>query len=67
MRDREIGNAPVSSDGLQWERTGVVMEPRGRYEENKIDPMTVILEDGTYKMWYGGAGAGGCVLYATFA
>ena len=59
-----IGRA-VSRDGIVWERTGVVMEPEGRFEGNKIDPMTVLREDGIYKMWFGGQGKGGVALYAT--
>jgi predicted GH43/DUF377 family glycosyl hydrolase len=55
----------ISNDGIHWTKTGVVMEPTDDYEGNKIDPMTVIFEDGIYKMWYGAAGYGGCACYAT--
>ena len=55
----------VSKDGLHWKRTGIVMVPKGSLEAKKIDPMTVIVEDGVYKMWYGGGGKGGCALLAT--
>jgi len=57
----------VSSDGVNWEKTGVVMTPSETYEGNKIDPMAVIYEDGVYKMWYGGQDYGGCANYATSA
>lgn len=55
----------VSQDGENWTRTGVVMEPTELHEGDKIDPMTVVLEKGTYKMWYGGSGKGGSANYAT--
>jgi len=55
----------VSRDGLQWEKTGVVMTPSEKYEGDKIDPMTVIYENGIYRMWYGAEGYGGCACYAT--
>lgn len=55
----------VSRDGLQWEKTGVVMIPSEEYEGNKIDPMSVIYEKGIYKMWYGADSYGGCACYAT--
>lgn len=57
----------ISKDGINWTRTGVVMEPVEEYEGDKIDPMTVIYEDGIYKMWYGGDSYGGCACYATSA
>lgn len=55
----------ISSDGIRWTKTGVVMEPTEHYEGNKVDPMTVIYEDGVYKMWYGAGAYGGCASYAT--
>ena len=55
----------VSSDGINWKKTGVVMTPSETYEGDKIDPMTVLYEDGIYKMWYGGQAYGGCANYAT--
>jgi len=55
----------TSPDGVNWTKTGVVMTPSEEYEGDKIDPMTVIFEDGTYKMWYGGEGFGGSASYAT--
>ncbi len=57
----------VSVDGINWTKTGVVMVPTERYEGDKIDPMTVMYEDGIYKMWYGGDSGGGCACYATSA
>jgi putative two-component system response regulator len=55
----------TSPDGVNWSKTGVVMTPSEEYEGDKIDPMTVLFEDGTYKMWYGGEGFGGSACYAT--
>jgi putative two-component system response regulator len=55
----------TSPDGVHWTRTGAVMSPSEDYEGDKIDPMTVIFEDGIYKMWYGSEGFGGCACYAT--
>lgn len=55
----------VSSDGLSWRKTGVVMEPTESYEGDKIDPMAVMLEDGLYRMWYGCAARGGAACYAS--
>jgi predicted GH43/DUF377 family glycosyl hydrolase len=55
----------VSDDGIHWTKTGVVMVPTEPYEGEKIDPMTVMYEDGNYKMWYGGDDNGGCACYAT--
>lgn len=55
----------TSTDGLVWTKTGVVMSPAEDYEGDKIDPMTVIYENGVYKMWYGAEGYGGCACYAT--
>ena len=49
----------VSSDGLNWDRLGVVMEPEEEYEGNKIDPMTIVWDNDHYKMWYGGNAKGG--------
>jgi predicted GH43/DUF377 family glycosyl hydrolase len=39
--------------------------PTESYEGEKIDPMTIMYEDGVYKMWYGGDSNGGCACYAT--
>jgi len=55
----------VSDDGINWTKTGVVMIPTASYEGSKIDPMTIMYEDGIYKMWYGADSAGGCACYAT--
>jgi predicted GH43/DUF377 family glycosyl hydrolase len=55
----------TSSDGLKWTKTGVVLLPTETYEGNKPDPMSVIYENGIFKMWYGGEGYGGCACYAT--
>lgn len=55
----------VSKDGIEWTKTGVVMTPSEVYEGDKIDPMTVIYEDGIYKMWYGAECYGGSACYAT--
>jgi predicted GH43/DUF377 family glycosyl hydrolase len=55
----------VSRDGLEWTRTGVVMVPSEQDEGDKIDPMTVIYDNGVYKMWYGADIYGGCACYAT--
>lgn len=55
----------TSKDGLQWTKTGVVMTPSEDYEGDKIDPMTVIFENGVYRMWYGADYYGGCACYAT--
>ncbi|RPJ64168.1 MAG: hypothetical protein EHM12_00455 [Dehalococcoidia bacterium] len=55
----------VSTDGITWIKKGVVMVPTEQYEGDKIDPMTVILENSVYKMWYGGQSHGGCACYAT--
>ncbi len=55
----------TSPDGLKWTRTGVVMVPTTSYEGDKIDPMSIIFEDGGYKMWYGAEGYGGCACFAT--
>jgi len=55
----------TSPDGVNWTKTGVVMSPSEEYEGDKIDPMTVLFEDGIYKMWYGGEGFGGSACYAT--
>ena len=55
----------ISFDGIHWTKTGVVMEPTEDYEGNKVDPMTVIYEDGVYKMWYGASRYGGSACYAT--
>ena len=55
----------VSRDGIHWQGTGVVMEPSGTLEKAKIDPMTVLRDDGGYRMWFGGAGKGGCALLAS--
>lgn len=55
----------TSPDGINWTKTGVVMLPTEPYEGDKIDPMTVIYEQGIYKMWYGGEAYGGCACYAT--
>jgi len=55
----------VSSDGVNWKKTGVVMTPSTAYEGDKIDPMAVMNEDGVFKMWYGGTAYGGCANYAT--
>ncbi len=57
----------TSPDGVNWTKTGVVMTPSQEYEGDKIDPMTVIFENGIYKMWYGSEGFGGCACYATSA
>src|SRR4030042_2114102 len=56
----------VSDDGIHWTKTGVVLVPTKRYEGNKIDPMTVMYEEGIYKMWYGGEEEDEtCACYAT--
>jgi hypothetical protein len=55
----------TSKDGLQWTKTSIVMTPSEDYEGNKTDPMTVLYEDGIYKMWYGAEAYGGCACYAT--
>jgi sucrose-6-phosphate hydrolase SacC (GH32 family) len=55
----------VSKDGLAWTKMGMVMTPSADYEGDKIDPMTVMYEEGTYKMWYGAEAYGGCACYAT--
>ena len=55
----------TSTDGLTWTKTGVVMLPTETCEGDKVDPMSVIYENGIYKMWYGGEGNGGCACYAT--
>lgn len=55
----------TSADGLNWTKTGVVMLPTETYEGDSLDPMSVIFENGTYKMWYGGEAYGGCACYAT--
>ncbi|MBN1375964.1 MAG: hypothetical protein JXA01_07395 [Dehalococcoidia bacterium] len=55
----------TSADGITWTRKGVVMTPTEDYEGDKVDPMTVIFENGVYKMWYGGQAMGGCACYAT--
>lgn len=56
----------VSDDGIHWTKTGVVMVPAKSYEGNRIDPMTVMYEDGIYKMWYGGEEDDEtCACYAT--
>jgi predicted GH43/DUF377 family glycosyl hydrolase len=56
----------VSDDGIHWTKTGVVMTPEKSYEGNRIDPMTVMYEDGIYKMWYGGEEDDEtCACYAT--
>lgn len=55
----------TSEDGLSWTKKGVVMTPTEGYEEDKVDPMTVIYENNMYKMWYGGQAYGGCACYAT--
>jgi hypothetical protein len=55
----------TSIDGINWNKTGVVMEPQYPYEGDKVDPMAVILENGVYKMWYGSSAYGGCTCYAT--
>jgi len=55
----------TSTNGINWTKTGVVMIPAEPYEEDKIDPMAVIYENGEYKMWYGAPAYGGCACYAT--
>ncbi len=55
----------TSIDGINWTKTGVAMTPTEPYEEDKIDPMAVIYENGGYKMWYGAPAYGGCACYAT--
>jgi predicted GH43/DUF377 family glycosyl hydrolase len=55
----------TSTDGINWIKTGVVMEPAYYYEGDKLDPMAVIYDDGFYKMWYGSTEYGGCACYAT--
>jgi hypothetical protein len=59
-----IGRA-VSPDGINWTKTGVVLEPTEIYEGNKVDPMTVLIENNVWKMWYGGGASGGCACYAS--
>jgi len=55
----------TSDDGIIWIKTGVCMTPSTDYEGDKIDPMTVIYENGIYKMWYGAEAYGGCACYAS--
>ena len=55
----------TSQDGLTWTKSGVVMIPTEKYEGDKVNPMTVILENSVYKLWYGGEAYGGCACYAT--
>lgn len=55
----------TSPDGLNWTRTGVVMEPSGELEGEKIDPMTIMHDGDTYTMWYGTTPRGGGVNIAT--
>lgn len=55
----------TSNNGIDWTRTGVVMEPRESHEGNKIDPMAIALDNDEYKMWYGGQTRGGNANLAT--
>lgn len=52
--DLDIGLA-ISEDGINWEYQGIVLthgiEPNG-YDEYSIDFPKVLIENGTYKMWY---------------
>lgn len=56
---QEVVMRAVSSDGLEWTKTGLVMEAEADYEGRRVDPMTIVRDDDGYRMWYGAASAGG--------
>lgn len=53
----------TSSEKITWTKQGAVMSPEYTWEGAKISPFTVLLENGTYKMWYEAA-EGGAIGYA---
>ncbi|MBM3217030.1 choice-of-anchor D domain-containing protein, partial [Candidatus Poribacteria bacterium] len=57
----------TSPDGISWTDNGFAV-PRGDVTPQWVDTPAVIIDDGVYKMWYGGgttAGGYGIVCYAT--
>jgi hypothetical protein len=50
----------TSSDGLEWDRRGAVLEPAGEGPDGQSvhSPCVVRLHDGELGMWYAGAPVG---------
>jgi hypothetical protein len=48
--------AAVSSDGVNWERKGIVVSPSGSaaWDSRKVGRPSVLYENGVFRMWYDG-------------
>ncbi len=46
----------TSSDGLAWKKRGVVMSPDVAWEKSEVSPNAMLVESGTFKLWYHGGG-----------
>lgn len=48
-----------STDGVTWSTASIVFSPAGAsaWDDEKTEIPTVILDNGVYKMWYGGSGS----------
>jgi predicted GH43/DUF377 family glycosyl hydrolase len=46
----------TSRDGIEWTKEGVVFEPSSTWEGNEVSPHTILVENGTYRLWYHAGG-----------
>lgn len=45
----------ISADGINWSKRGTVLSPSTNWEggtDGEISPNSIIIENGTYKLWY---------------
>ncbi len=55
----------VSQDGINWTKDGIVIEPTLPLEGSHVRWCSVMVEDGTYRMWYTGLdGTSNRIFYA---
>jgi beta-1,4-mannooligosaccharide phosphorylase/Double zinc ribbon len=47
----------TSDDGLAWTKIGVVLSPSAAWEGNEVSPNSILVEDGTYELWYHAGGS----------
>lgn len=47
----------TSTDGITWTKQGPVMSPSASWEGNEVSPNAIILENGTYRLYYHAGGS----------